>query len=97
LRTIRYALLLVFLLAASVILIRTLGRKHASEEPRERLARLVGKTPATIDLGRLHNASAGDLCQLGDEYLQVWRVRDATLLFERAVGADSTSHDAWLS
>lgn len=95
-RTVRYAVLLVFLLAASVILIRTLGRNHEREAPRERLARLVGKAPATIDLGRLRNASAGDLCQLGEEYLQVWRVRDATLLFERAVAADSTSHDAWL-
>lgn len=95
-RTVRYAVLLVFLLAASLILIRTVGRNHESEAPRERLARLVGKTPATIDLARLRNASAGDLCQLGEEYLQVWRVRDATLLFERAVAADSTSHDAWL-
>ena len=95
-RTIRYAVLLVFLLVASVILIRTLGRNREPEHMHERLARLVGKAPATIDLDRLKNASAEDLFQLGEGYLQVWHVRDATLLFERAVAADSTRHDAWL-
>jgi tetratricopeptide (TPR) repeat protein len=96
LRTIRFAVLLVFLLVASVVLIRTLGHHREPETAHERLARLVGKTPATIDLDKLKNAGAEDLYQLGEEYLQVWHVRDATLLFERAVAADSTRHDAWL-
>ncbi len=94
-RTIRYALLLVFLLVASVILIRTLGHRER-ETPHERLARLVGRTPDTVDLAKLKNASATEFYQLGVEYLQVWRVRDATLLFEHAVAADSTQHAAWL-
>jgi len=96
LRTIRYGLLLVFLLVASVILIRTLGPRRAPEPAHERLARLVGKVPATVDLDKLKSASPEDLYQLGEEYMQVWHVRDATLLFERAVAADSTRHDAWL-
>ena len=95
-RTIRYAVLLVFLLVAGVFLIRTVGRHREPERAHERLARLVGKTPATIEINKLHNASAEDLYQLGEEYMQVWHVRDATLLYERAVAADSTRHDAWL-
>ncbi len=94
-KTIRFGLLLVFLLAASVILMRNFGNQER-ETPHERLARLVGKTPATIDLNQLKSASAGDLYHLGVEYMQVWRVRDATLLFERSVAADSMQHDAWL-
>lgn len=95
-RTLRYGVLLVFLLAASVILIRTIGSHRVHETPHERLARLVGRTPATIDIDKLRTASAADLQQLGEEYLQVWRVRDATLLFERSVAADSTRQGAWL-
>lgn len=94
-KTVRFGLLLVFLLLASVILIRNFGHQER-ETPHERLARLVGKTPATIDLSQLKNASASDLYQLGIEYMQVWRTRDATLLFERSVAADSTLHGAWL-
>jgi tetratricopeptide (TPR) repeat protein len=96
LRTIRFAVLLVFLLVASLILVRTLGHRPEHERAHERLARLVGRTPATLNIDKLKNASAEDLYQLGEEYLQVWHVRDATLLFERAVAADSTRHDAWL-
>lgn len=95
-RTIRFAVWLTFLLVASVIIIRTLGHRHEQESPHERLARLIGREPATIDLDKLSHASADQLYQLGREYLQVWHVRDATLLFERAVAADSTRHDAWI-
>jgi tetratricopeptide (TPR) repeat protein len=94
-RTLRYGVLLLFLLAASVILMRTLGHRER-ETPHERLARLVGEQPATVDLKMLKHASADDLYHLGLEYLQVWRVRDATLLFERCVAADSTQHGPWL-
>jgi len=94
-RTLRYGVLLTFLLVASLILIRTFGH-HEHVTPNERLARLVGKTPATIDLARLKNASAEDLFHLGEEYMQVWHVRDAALLYERAVAVDSTRHDAWM-
>ena len=95
-RTIRYGLLLVFLLVGSVVLVRTLGRQHEREAPGERLARLIGTRQPTLDLDKLANTSAADLSQLGTEYLQMWRVRDATVILERAVKADSTQHDAWL-
>ena len=65
-KTVRFGLLLVFLLLASVVLIRNFGHQE-HETSHERLARLVGKTPATIDLSQLKNASAGDLYQLGIE------------------------------
>ncbi|HEX6791246.1 MAG TPA: tetratricopeptide repeat protein [Candidatus Krumholzibacteria bacterium] len=95
-RTLRYGLLLVFLLVASVILLRTFERSRLHETPHDRLARLVGGKPATIDLDRLRGASAADLYQLGLEYLSMWRVRDAAAIFERSVAADSTQHDVWL-
>jgi len=95
LKTVRFALLLVFLLAVSVILVRNFGHQER-ETTHERLARLVGRTPDTIDINQLKSTSANDLYQLGIEYMQVWRMRDATLLFERSVAADSTRHDAWL-
>ncbi|HET6347917.1 MAG TPA: hypothetical protein VFH88_02440 [Candidatus Krumholzibacteria bacterium] len=95
-RSLRFGLWLVFLLAASIILIRTLGHAPRHETPHERLARLVGQQPTTIDLNRLKNAGAADLYQLGMGYLQLWRVHDATTLFEKAVAADSTYHNAWI-
>lgn len=94
-RTLRYGLLLIFLLVASVLLLRTFELKH-EETPRERLARLAGRRPGIIDLEQLRGESAQSLYQLGVEYLQMWRVRDAAAILERAVTADSTHHDSWL-
>lgn len=95
-RTLRFALLLVFLLAASVILLRTFEHQHTDNTHPARLARLVREQPATIDVARLSETSAADLYQLGVEYLQMWRVRDAATILEHAVAADSTRQDAWL-
>jgi tetratricopeptide (TPR) repeat protein len=88
--------MLVFLLVASVLLLRTFEGRQKPETARERLERLVGEKPATIDLEQLRGASAADLHQLGLEYHSMWRVRDAAAIFERAVAADSTRHESWL-
>ena len=95
-RTVRFALLLAFLVVASLVLLRTFDQRKEPEAPRERLARLARERPATLDLDRLKDATATDFYQLGVEYLSMWRVRDATTILERAVATDSTYHDAWL-
>lgn len=95
-KTVTYGAFLVLLLIGSIVLIRSIEPEKDEESLPKRLAALVGEGTTTLDLGKLENASAEELFALGVDYMQFWRVRDATLLFERAVAADSTHHAAWL-
>ena len=95
-RTVAYGLFLVLLFAGALILLRSGHPRDDGRTPSERLAKLVGHGVPTIDLDRLGDASAEDLFQLGVEYQQMWRVREAAEIFERAVAADSTHHGAWV-
>ena len=95
-KTIAYGAFLVLLLVASVVLLRSIEPATDENTVPRRLATLVGADNATLDLGKLENASAEELFALGVDYLQFWRVRDATELFKRVVEADSTHHGAWL-
>lgn len=96
-RTVGYALFLALLVAGALVLLRS-GREAEQHRlpPAERLARIVGHGLPEIDLDRLTDASAEDFYRLGVEYLQMWRVREATTVLERAVAADSTHHGAWV-
>jgi tetratricopeptide (TPR) repeat protein len=94
-RTVAYGFFLVLLLVGSLVILRSVKPSRESEEPTRRLAKIVGHGVPSVDLDRLEGASAEDFFQLGTEYLQMWRVREATEVLERAVAADSTHHGAW--
>jgi len=95
-RTVAFGLFLVFLLAGSIVLLRSIEPARNHVTPAERLARVVGQGVPTVDLDRLKGATAEDLYQLGVEYQRMWRPREAKRILDRAVAADSTHHGAWL-
>jgi tetratricopeptide (TPR) repeat protein len=95
-RTVAYGFFLVLLFIGGLLLLRSIEPAGEDERPVRRLAKIVGHGAPAIDLEHLPAASAEDIFQLGVEYLQMWRVREATEILERAVAADSTHHDAWL-
>ena len=95
-KTLAYGFFLILLLAASILLVRAFRPTPGRQPLPQRLVALAGKNGTTIDLAKLAKASPSELYSLGVDYMQYWRVRDATVLFEHAVAADSTLHDAWL-
>jgi hypothetical protein len=96
-RTIAYGAFLVLLVAASLFLLRSI--EPATEAPAlgPRAPSSLGAPVSSIDLDRLRDASAAELYALGVDFMHVWRPREATAIFERAVKADSTFHAAWPS
>ena len=94
-RTLAYGAFLVVLLAASVVLLRSI-EPSPEPGPLPRTSSSFERIASTVDLDRLQGAGAPELYDLGVEFMQVWRPREATVLFERAVAADSTYHPAWL-
>ncbi len=94
-RTLAYGAFLVVLLAASVLLLRSI-EPSPEPGPLPRTSSSFERIASTVDLDRLQGAGAPELYDLGVEFMQVWRPREATVLFERAIAADSTYHPAWL-
>ena len=94
-RTIAYGAFLVVLLIASVVLLRSI---EPSQEPGPlpRTSASFERISTGVDLDRLQGAGAPELYDLGVEFMQVWRPREATMLFERAVAADSSYNPAWV-
>lgn len=95
-RTLGYGAFLVLLLVASVVLLRSIEPARESFPPLPRATGALEPIVSSIDLERLEGASAAELYDFGVEFMQVWRPREATALFERAVATDSTFHLAWL-
>jgi len=94
-RTLAYGAFLVLLLIASVVLLRSIEPSQ-QPGPLPRTSTSFERVTSSVDLDRLQGAGAPELYDLGVEFMQVWRPREATALFERAVAADSTYHPAWL-
>ena len=94
-RTLAYGAFLVVLLIASFVLLRSI-EPSPEPGPLPRTSASFERITTAVDLDRLQNAGAPELYDLGVEFMQVWRPREATVLFERAVAADSTYHPAWL-
>ncbi len=95
-RTLAYGGFLLLLLAASIVLLRSIEPTREAPGPVPRASGALSPSVSSVDLERLQNASAPELYDLGVEFMQVWRPREATTLFEHAVAADSMFHDAWL-
>jgi tetratricopeptide (TPR) repeat protein len=94
-RTFAYGLFLVVLLAGAVVLLRSIPTTPREPAPAPRLTGVVTPDVSAIDPGNLDEADADELYALGVEFFQMWRVREATVVFERAVAVDSTYHPAW--
>ena len=95
-RTIAYGAFLVLLVVASLLLLRSIEPSTEAPASGPRAPSSLGAPVSTIDLDRLRDASATELYALGVDFMHVWRPREATAIFERAVTADSTYHAAWL-
>ena len=95
-RTLAYGGFLLLLLVASVLLLRSIEPAHEAPIPVPHAPSSLGPAVSSVDLAHLDNAGAPELYDLGVEFMNVWRPREATTLFERAVKADSTYHPAWL-
>ncbi len=94
-KTLAYGAFLVLLLIASVVLLRSI-EPSSPPGPPPRPSVSLERITADVDLDRLQSAGAQELYDMGVEFMQVWRPREATVLFERAVQADSTYHPAWI-
>ncbi len=95
-RTLAYGAFLLVLLVASVVLLRSIEPGREGVGPFPRATGSLEPVVSAIDLERLEGAGATELYDLAVEFVQVWRPREATMLLERAVAADSTFHAAWL-
>jgi tetratricopeptide (TPR) repeat protein len=95
-RTLAYGAFLLVLLIASVVLLRSIEPAREGAGPFPRTTGALEPVVSAIDLERLDGAGAPELYDFAIEFMQVWRPREATLLLERAVAADSTFHPAWL-
>jgi len=101
LRTLFYALFLLAVLVASIILLRRI-----EPEPRQPVTTntlpagpVVGsRSPERVDIDsdELSDASADELFDIGEELLRLWHVREATEVFEQAVAADSSHYLTWV-
>ncbi len=94
-KTIAYGFFLVLLLAGAIILLRSIPNAPREPVRAPRLPSAVTPEASTIDLKHLDDANADELYTMGVEFLQMWRVREATVVFEHAVAVDSTYHPAW--
>jgi tetratricopeptide (TPR) repeat protein len=94
-----YAAALLAVLIAFVIVLRSIDDGHRP------VFREVAKTPvvesappvdSSVDLDSYADSPSGDLYAAGAELFDLWHVREATTLLERAVAADSSLYDAWV-
>ncbi len=95
-RTLGYGAFLVLLLIASILLLRSIEPAREAPGPVPRASGSLAPAVSAIDLDRLEEMDAAESYDLGSEFMQVWRPREATVLFERAVRADSTYYPAWV-
>jgi tetratricopeptide (TPR) repeat protein len=94
-RTIVYGLLLLLLLAGSFLLLQSIEPAREVGVPGPRFPGAVSPDAATIDTAQLDESNPEKLNQLGVEFMRMWRVREATVVLERAVRVDSTRADSW--
>lgn len=95
-RTIAYGLFLVLLIIGGVVLLRSIKpSQEAPPAPTLRFPGAVAPDVTTLDMKHVDAARPDELCSMGNEFLQMWRVREATVVFERAVAEDSTCYPAW--
>jgi tetratricopeptide (TPR) repeat protein len=98
-KSLLYAALLLAVLLAFVILLRSFEGDHRPVHPE------AGKSPVSksappveskVDVSKYAESSAEDLYSTALVLFGLWHVREATILFERAVAADSTIYGAWV-
>jgi len=98
-----YTLVLLAVLVACVILLRSID---GGERPAGRtVVRAPARSPSVesaapratrIDPDQYEDAPADELYGAGVELLDLWHVREATVLFERSVAADTTNYRAYV-
>jgi tetratricopeptide (TPR) repeat protein len=94
-KTILYGLFLILLLGGSFMLLRSIEPDREVAGPSPRFPGAVSPDVATIDVERLDESDPQQMYELGVEFMRMWRVREATVVLEHAVAADSTRADSW--
>lgn len=94
-----YAVFLLAVLVASVLLLHSI-QPSESEKPPAGLERpVVGGSAASVSgivRHELENATTDEIYAIGMELFNLWHVREATSVFEQAVVADSAYYRAWV-
>ncbi len=94
-RTVIYGLLLVVLLAGSFLLLQSIEPQRQVPPSGPRFPGAVSPDVSTIDPAQLDASNPDELYDLGVEFMRMWRVREAAVVLEHAVLADSNRTDAW--
>lgn len=98
-KSLLYTVGLLAVLVASVVLLRSIDRVRAPAQVDEGASPKVESAPPAesgVDLEIYDDSPIGELFAAGSELFDLWHERDATILFERAVQADSSFYDAWV-
>jgi tetratricopeptide (TPR) repeat protein len=94
-----YTVVLLAVLVACVIVLRSLDGEERPSIPAERAAPVVTSEPPLepgVDTDSFEDSGAAELYAAGSELFSLWHVREATRLFERAVAADSSWYGPWV-
>jgi tetratricopeptide (TPR) repeat protein len=94
-----YLLVLLAVLVACVVLLRSIEEKGqpVSHLPAPRLAvESTAPQASDVDLDHYADAPADELYAAGVELLNLWHVREATDLFERALAADTSNFGTYV-
>lgn len=97
-RSLFYAVLLLAVLVGSVFMLRTISlpRSNTPQVVKTTPALSEGADPSVFGSAAISEASATELLDMGTELLELWHVREATGVLERAVAVDSTLYLAWV-
>ena len=94
-----YTVLLLAVLVACVIVLRSIDGEKRPPLPAVRTSPMVESEPpleSGFDTDSFEDSDATELYAAGSELFSLWHVREATGLFERAVAADSSWYGAWV-
>ncbi len=95
-RSIIYGLLLLVLLTGSILLLRSVQPSRNVPTPAPRFPGAVSPEVTTINAEDLDATDPQQLHEIGVEFMRMWRVREAAVVFEHAVRMDSTRADSWI-
>jgi tetratricopeptide (TPR) repeat protein len=99
-KSLLYTAGLLAVLVASVVLLRSIDGEREPVDVEEGATPVVesaSPSPSRIDLGDYKDSPIGELFAAGSELFGLWHERDAALLFEQAVRADSSFYSAWVT